>query len=341
VAKQPTDHKRAPMIARLDLAAIDDLREALPRFAHRPLAHLPYLKRDQVEAYWLDEIAGDVADGSSIAFASRISDRINGLVLYGDSPWDTKVVGRRIAIIKYLVEADGARDSAVLDDLLDEVIRHAASRGTECLTCKVQPLHFAAIHALERHGFLLMDTLLDFLFDFSRTPLENISLPKRLNGLRVRLAQPPDLREVLALSEKAFAKHFGRYHSDPKLPPGTGTKVYDEWVRSSFGGWADWILIAEVNDRIAGYAVWKKASAPELKHSLDIAHLNLAGIHPDFFGRGLYTALALEGMRMAKSFAKHIDGPVHVSNYPVHRALQKLSWRIAGARHSFHKWLNA
>jgi hypothetical protein len=159
--------------------------------------------------------------------------------------------------------------------------------------------------------------------------------------LRVRLAQPPDLHEVLALSEKAFAKHFGRYHSDPKLPPGTGTKVYDEWVRSAFGGWADWILIAEVDDRIAGYAVWKKASALEVKHSLDIAHYNLAGIHPDFFGRGLYTALALEGMRMAKSFAKHIDGPVHVSNYPVHRGLQKLSWRIAGARYSFHKWLKA
>jgi len=326
------------MIAQLDLAAIADLKEALPRFAHKPLTHLPYLKRDQVEAYWLDEIARDVADGSSIAFASCISDRINGLVLYGDSPWDTKVVGRRIAIIKYLVEADGARDSAVLDDLLDEVIRHAASCGTECLTCKVQPLHFAAIHALERHGFLLMDTLLDFLFDFSRTPMENISLPKRLNGLRVRLAQPPDLGEVLALSEKAFAKHFGRYHSDPKLPLGTGTKVYDQWVRSSFGGWADWILIAEVDDRIAGYAVWKKASALEVKHSLDIAHYNLAGIHPDFFGRGLYTTLALEGMRMAKSFAKHVDGPVHVSNYPVHRAMLKLGWTIAGVRHSFHRW---
>ena len=37
------------MIARLDLAAIDDLKNALPRFAHKPLAHLSYLKRDQVE----------------------------------------------------------------------------------------------------------------------------------------------------------------------------------------------------------------------------------------------------------------------------------------------------
>ncbi len=329
------------MIARLDLAAIDDLKESLPRFAHKPLAHLSYLKRDQIEAYWLDEIARDLTDESSIAFASRVSERINGLVLYSDSPWDTKVIGRPIAVLKHLAEADSARGSDVLDDLLEEAIRHATSRGTECLSCKIRPLEFEAIHALERHGFLLMDTLVDFVFDFSRTPLDRISAPKRTHGVSTRLAKPEDLPELLALNEKAFANFFGRYHSDPRMPPGTGARVYDEWVRCSFRGWADWILVAEVEGTIAGYGVWKKASALEARHSIDIAHYNLAGIHPAFAGRGLYTALALDGMRMAQGFAARLDGPVHVSNYPVHRALQKLGWKIAGARHSFHKWLKA
>jgi dTDP-4-amino-4,6-dideoxy-D-galactose acyltransferase len=327
------------MIARFDLAAMEDLKQALPRFAHKPLAHLPYLKRDQVEAYWLEEIARDVADESSIAFVSRTSERINGLILCDNSEWDTKVVGRRMAVIKHIAEADDARGPDVLDALLDEVIRHAVQRGIECLTCKVQPLHFAAIHALERHGFLLMDTLLDFLFDSSRTPLESISVPKRMDGLRVRLAKSEDLAEVLALTQKAFATHFGRYHSDPQLPPGTGAKVYDQWMRSSFEGWADWILVAEVDKRIAGYAVWKKASPLEVKHSVDIAHCNLAGIHPDFFGQGLFTALILEGMRLLQS--SHLDGPSHISNYPVHQGWVKLGWKITGARHSFHKWLQS
>jgi hypothetical protein len=329
------------MIARLDLAAIGDVKNVLPRFTHRPLVHLSYLKRDQVEAYWLDEIARDLADESSAAFVSRTSERINGLALYADSPWDAQVVGRQVAIIKHLTQAEDARDSEVLGDLLNEVVRHAASRGRQCLICKVQALHCDGIHALERQGFLLMDTLLDFLFDSSRTPLESVSVPKPLTGLRIRLAQPEDLPEVLTLNEKAFARYFGRYHSDPKMPPGTGARVYDQWVRSSFEGWADWILLAEVDDRIAGYAVWKKASPLEVKHSLDIAHCNLTGMHPDFFGQGLFTALALEGMRMAQSFSKHLDVPVHVSNYPAHRAWLKLGWKITGARHSFHKWLQA
>ena len=340
MAKQLTRHKTL-MIARLDLGALDELKEALPRLAQRPLAHLPYLKCDQVEAYWLDEIARDLADESSIAFVSRTAGGINGLVLCVDSPWDTKVVGRQVAIVKHFTQADGTRDWEVLDDLLNKVVRHAANRGTECLTCKVAPLHFAGIHALERHGFFLMDTLLNLLFDSSRTPLENVSVPERLNSFRTRLAKPEDLPEVLTLNEKAFARYFGRYHSDPKMPPGTGERVYDQWVRSSFEGWGDWILLAEVDDRIAGYAVWKKASPLEAKHSFDIAHCNLTAMHPHFFGQGLFTALALEGMRMAQGFSKHLDVPVHISNYPAHRAWLKLGWKITGVRHSFHKWLQA
>ena len=49
------------MIARPDLSAIEDLKESLPCFAHKPLAHLAYLKADQVDGYWLDAIAQDTS----------------------------------------------------------------------------------------------------------------------------------------------------------------------------------------------------------------------------------------------------------------------------------------
>ena len=328
------------MIARFDLTAIDELKEALQRFTHKPLPHLSYLKSDQIEGYWLDDIAQALTNEVSSAFASYAEDGINGLVLYGDSPWDTKVVGCRVAAIKYLTQTHGARDSEVLDGLLDEVIRHAASRGTECLICKVQSLDCAGIHALERQGFFLMDTLLDLVFDSSRTPLEDIRLPNRPERLHTRLARPEDAPEILALAHKAFANYFGRYHSDPKMPPGTGAKVYDQWVCSGFAGWVDWTVVAEIDGQIVGYSMWKNASALENKHCIDITHCNFGAIHPKFSGRGVYTALKLAGMRIAESFAKHFDSAAHIANYPVHRGTMKLGWRIAGARHSFHKWLS-
>jgi RimJ/RimL family protein N-acetyltransferase len=328
------------MIARLDLAAIDELKHSLSRFAYGPLAHLHHLRRDQVEAYWLDEITGDLQDGSSVAFVMRNGAVIEGLVSYIDSPWDTRVVGRRVGILKYFMTVDDLQDSDMLDDLIAEVVRHAADRGIECLTCKIQPLQFAAIHAIEKHGFRLMDTLLDFVFAFPRAPREDLAFPKRAAGLTTRLAKSQDLAEVLALSEEAFANFLGRYNSDPQMPNEAGAEVYREWVRSSFRGWADFILVAEIEGKIVGYGIWKKASPLESRHSIDIGHYSLAGIQPSYSGRGIYTALAIDGMQMAQSFARYLDGSVHVSNYPVHRALHKLSWKTAGVRHSFHKWLH-
>ena len=72
------------------------MREALPRFRFKPLSHLPYLKRAQVESYWMDEIGETVADASSATFVAKISGQIAGFAVYAESPWDTRVIGRRI-----------------------------------------------------------------------------------------------------------------------------------------------------------------------------------------------------------------------------------------------------
>lgn len=330
------------MIVRLDSSAINELREALPRLAHLPLAHLHHLKSDQRITYWLDEITQSLADETSIGFASMAASSVNGVVIYNDSPWDSKITGRSIGTITHLaVIRDDHANTEILHALIDKLLPSLVKRGTQCVVCKVQSDELATVHALEQRGFLLMDTLMDFVFDFSRTPLEKINLPQRDQDLKIRRAAPQDLSALMAINEKAFGAYFGRYHADPKLPTGAATKIYAEWVRSAFEGWADWILVAEVDDKIAGYGLWRKPLEIETKNSLRLAHYDLAAIDPEFRGRGLWTALMLDGMRIAREFAQYIIGPVHVTNYPVQHSLQKFDWRSSGARHSFHRWLRS
>jgi ribosomal protein S18 acetylase RimI-like enzyme len=329
------------MIARLDLPAIHDLRVALPRFARVPLAHLHHLNSKQRRAYWLDEITQSSAKESSIGFVSIVSGTINGFIVYNDSPWDSEITGRRIGTVEHIaVAADDDSGTEILHELLDELTRSLGDRGTQCVVCKVYSNELPAIHALEQRGFLLMDSLLDFVFDFSRTPIEEINPPRRDKQLTIRRAKPADLSPLMAINEKAFTGYFGRYHADPQMPPGTATKIYAQWVRSAFQGWADWILVAEVDGRIVGYGLWRKPLEIEARNSLSVAHYDLAAIDPEFLGRGLWTALMFDGMGIARNYAQYLVGPVHVCNYPVQHTLQKLGWRISGARHSFHKWLD-
>ena len=89
------------------------------------------------------------------------------------------------------------------------------------------------------------------------------------------------------------------------MPPGAATKIYAEWVRSAFDGWADWVLVAEVDGTIAGYGLWRKPLEIEAKNSLRVAHYDLAAIDPEFRGRGLWTALMLDGMGIARNYAQY------------------------------------
>src|SRR5215211_5621233 len=126
------------MIAPLDLAAIDDVRVALPQFTRVPLAHLQHLNSEQRQAYWLDEITHSLANESSIAFVSIVSGTINGFIVYNDSPWDSEITGRRIGTVEHIAVATG-NDSAteILQELLNELTRSLADRETQCVVCKV------------------------------------------------------------------------------------------------------------------------------------------------------------------------------------------------------------
>jgi hypothetical protein len=330
------------MIERLDFASIERLREALPRFAHLPLAHLHHLNPDQRRAYWLDEISQSLADESSMAFGSIVAGSLGGFVIYNDSPWDSQIIGRRMGTLTQLAVAiDDAAGSEILCELLDELTRSLVKRGTQCMVCKVRPSELAAIHALEQRGFLLMDTLLELVFDFSCTALENIDRSRRDKRLRIRWAKPADLVELMAINQRAFGDYFGRYHADPRMPPGAATRIYTEWLRSAFEGWADLIRVAEVNGKIAGYGLWRKPLKLEAKHSLHVARYDLGAVSAGFSGRRVWTPLILDGMDIARKFAQYALGPVHVGNYPVQRSLLKVGWKIAAARHSFHKWLTS
>jgi dTDP-4-amino-4,6-dideoxy-D-galactose acyltransferase len=328
------------MIARLGLNAIDDLREALPRLAPVPLAHLPHFNPDERQAYWLNEIRQSLADESCIALASIASARISGFLIYNDSAWDSQIIGRRIGTVKHLaVTSHDPAGGEMLCQLIDELKRTLASRATDCVVCRVSAGDLPAIHALEQRDFLLMDTLVDFVFDFSRTRIEELKSPEQDKHLNIRRAELADMPALMKINERVFADYFGRYHADPRIPPGAATKIYVEWVRFALQDWADWAIVAEIDDAIAGFGLWRKILDAKQNNSPGVAYCDMLVADPAFQARGVGTALMLNGMRIARTSAQYLVGPVHICNYPIQRTLQRLGWRISGARHSLHNWI--
>jgi GNAT superfamily N-acetyltransferase len=287
--------------------------------------------------YWLDEIRSVLSSPGSAAFVARADGRLSGLAVVADQAWETRALGRRMAGIRYLAAAGEAPErAAILERLLDEAVRYADERGAECLVHRSYADDAPAIHALERRGFLLVDTLLDYVYDYRRDEAPPYSsLPP---DVLVRPVAPEDLGGLLEVSRRAFVVHSGRFHSDERIPHTRAVGIYEEWIRSCVEGWADWVLAAECHGAIVGYSAWKKPSEMERRHGIALGHYSIGAVVPEHSARGLFRALTLEGMLLLAGHAQRVEGPTHVTNVPVQRAYAALGWRVAGARHGFHRW---
>jgi hypothetical protein len=315
------------------------LAEMLSGHPSRPYRFLPGLPGDGVTGWWLDDFRSAAADPAGAVFAALDGGRPVAAAALAPLPWESDLLGRRMAVIRQLVLPPGRpHPTALADALLRQVEEFTAGQGAEFLLCKPYTSDIAAIHALERRGFWLMDTLLECVVDVRNSPA--LAAPEPLPpGLRLRLATAADAEPLREVARRSFREHFGRFHADDRIPAGMSLRVYEEWIVSCVRGWADWVVMAECDGRPAGYSAWKRPSAAEKTHGLPIGHYSIGAVDPDFFGRGVFSAITREGMRLFPGVADWVEGPTHLSNVPVQRGYLRLGWKLADARHSFHKWL--
>jgi ribosomal protein S18 acetylase RimI-like enzyme len=320
-----------------DLAP-DDLERARD-FASLPLHASLNCSRSQIESRWMDEMKEVLSSEAAIGLVAEIDATACGLAICAPLRWESPLLGKSMWAIKHIGVTSRRSDrSSIATGLVAEVARRVAARGTDFLLCKVPPSDTVTIHALEPNGFFLMDTLLNFVCDCRKGGSK--ARPRQLaEGFVIRLANSSDTEWLVATARASFANHFGRFHADPQIDHAAATRIYEEWIRSCVNGWADWVVVALHGDRIAGYSAWKRPSALDQRHGIRLGHYSIGAVHPDFFGRGLFTALTCEGMDKLRASADWIEAPTHIDNHAVQRGFVRLGWRIAGAQHSFHKWL--
>jgi ribosomal protein S18 acetylase RimI-like enzyme len=318
--------------------APDDL-ERVANFASLPLHASLRCSRRQIESRWVDEIKELLSNENAVAFVAQAGAIVCGLAICAPLPWESPLLGKSMWAMKHICVATRCSDrSSVATGLVGETLRRIAARDADFLLCKAMPSDTDIIYALESNGFLLVDTLLNFVFD-CRAGRSNDRPQQVPEGFVLRLATSSDVEPLAQVAHSSFAGHFGRFHADPRIGHAAATKIYEEWIRSCANGWADWIVVAMHGDRIAGYSAWKKPAALDQRHGIRLGHFSIAAVHPDFSGRGLFTALTRAGMEQLYSSADWIEAPTHIDNHAVQRGFLRLGWRIAGAQHSFHKWL--
>ena len=308
--------------------------------ATHSLLSLLGLDHRRIQSRWLEEIVDMLDEPGSGGLLLEDYEIIKGIVTWSSLLWESKILGRQMSALRFLsVDRQSSNRDLYFNCLLEAASDSVSNNGDEFLLCKISGVDDDKRSALIKNGFELVDTLVDYVYALPNEQSPGLHQKSVQDGFELRLATVADIDSLAEVARASFANHFGRFHSDPRIGREQATRIYEEWIRSCVSGWADWIILAVKDGRIAGYSAWKKPSSLDLRHDIRLAHYSIAGIHPDFFGKGLFTTLTRAGMEMMQGHALWLEGPTHVDNHPVQRAYEKLGWKKAGTQTAFHKWL--
>jgi len=150
--------------------------------------------------------------------------------------WDSRFFERRIARV------NGDR----LDDAkLSQVLGWCRSNRIDCLYFLADSDDAQTSFLAERNGFLHTDVRLTF--ERSLTGGAPVTPP----GDRVRVARDLDLEALKAIARTGHRDT--RFYFDFRFERARCDLLYETWIENSFSGFAQAVLVAEVNQEAVGY----------------------------------------------------------------------------------------
>ena len=189
-----------------------------------------------------------------------------------------------------------------------------------------------AAHAMQRHGFLLMDCLATY-----EHPLTELPSSPPDAGFAIRSAVAADADAVENLARRSFGTHRGHYHADPRLDRSACDEVYASWARDAVidDTPSTLTVVAAVHDEVIGFATLTGAGN-------EVAVGGVAAVTPSHRGKGVYRSMMVERLRLARrSGSKRTVVSAHVANIAPQRCWTDLGYRIVGSTYTFHRWADA
>jgi len=280
------------------------------------------------------EALGDYSTNGQLVVEFADGNRINGLIGFHFSQWDTDLFGKRMAIVRYFLVREHALydhlDTArrllasfhewVMQNKIDVVImRLDANIQTPILLVQQQGYHF-----FECANYLTLDDLAT-----CRTESMDRSF---------RYAVAADLTRLQDLA----AKHFFRrshFFLDPRFQSSQAESLYAKWIESAFND-GQRIVVLEEGGRVCGmflFAVSDFSSRLNRKYAI----WKMAVLERGARGRGIGWRLFQNAVQACKELGVDaIDSSYVSQNVASSNIHSRLGFRLISASYTFHRWFS-
>ena len=233
-------------------------------------------------------------------------------------PWDTEILGRRVAAISRIKVLDSYRAGQQF-----EPFRHwRDEERIELCSCRIGHDLIQESDFLQQRGFRFVELNFRPVFD----SVQSFVFEDR----SVDIAEAVDTdKENLADMAGSIFKH-GRFHQDPYLGAEIGDKRYRLWLLNGFSRPEQVVYKCMLNDTVVGFFVVEYGAD---KH----CHWSLTGIAPGFSGRGVGTLVWKSMLMFHKNEGmESVDTSISSHNIAVLNLYTKLGFRFPMPQMTFH-----
>jgi ribosomal protein S18 acetylase RimI-like enzyme len=234
--------------------------------------------------------------------------------------WDTSFFGFCIARVQ-------------ADRLTEEHISHIAAW---CSENRVRCLYFlarsddpATTRLAEDNGFRLVDVRLTFARDPS-SPIGGTEIGHGCPAL-VRTVRPEDLDGLQRIARESHKTT--RFYCDSNFPAHLSESLYETWITRSCQGYADRVLIAELDGLPVGYLTCHLDSAQGM------GSIGLVGVSSHAQGRRIGQQLVREALTwFAVQGAREVSVVTQGRNLSAQRLYQRAGFLTRSVQLWYHRW---
>jgi ribosomal protein S18 acetylase RimI-like enzyme len=247
--------------------------------------------------------------------------------------WDSKIYGIPVATIGVIASSTPLL-AGVKQTLVARAVEEASATGVNMLTARIPLEDLPALHALEEHGFRVMDVQCPLFLDNLSAELQ----PSSRQEAEIRDYQVSDREQIVDFGKAAFGR--SHLYADPRLDTTHTDKLHEEWIDSDCHGRALFVLVASVNNTVCGLIAGLWDSMQEKDLGLLHGHIDLIAVKREMRGLGIGRQLMSAALaRFAERGAMLVTVSTQATNLGAINLYRRLGFKLAGFEGTLHGWI--
>jgi len=217
---------------------------------------------------------------------------------------------------------------------IEKTLNFLKENNVKLIISRVPLNNLKLLNELEKKGFEIKDIQATYKYK-----LINIqhNFAQISDEVKLRNAELKDSKELELIALDSF-KNYGHYSANDKLDKNKCNEIYGDWITRSLTNSkiADKIIVAEVDNEIAGFLSFKKHTNNEGNYAAG----GIGAVNSKYRSQDIFKKISFEGLVWGKS--ENLDWIEHnvlITNYPVNRSFAKQGFVISDTYATLHKWL--